>query len=563
MGDMITRRQARRMICLESLVLPSLFGPVLSASGGNTLLQFVAGSLLGSLFGVYLIWVAERQNYFLGEKTGVDRSLIHGVYAVRFMIRGTFILAIFVEMVRTFLLGNVDKLFLLIPVLVVTFLACMRTVSGRAKMVELLFWWMLIPIVGIWVLSIGNWKWHLLWEQVYSFGETKLYLIYLMIGLYLPLEGILFFLPRVKDGNGHARGGILFGLVISWFVFFMAYLTVGNDGLHGELFGVAHMLQFVKLPANLLSRLDILAMPFLLLGLFLIFSGTVFYAAKSLQFVAKNTKNNWIPTTIVLTVIVVWLYVGTPSMDYYISYLAWVDIPLAVILPLICMLGTETKLVLKKLIIILACVVGLTGCNQVDMEDKDYVMMLGIDYEADEDILKKEEFEYHVAMADMQGYTAQVGESLKVKTKSGKNKSLRAFKDSYSRNHATTMDFGHTMLLLLEDDIFDNPATLKGLTDMLKADDLISSTVMVAVMDDETKDVIKLDEKEDAVVSESIVRMLKKDDNGEITLMDLYLAANERLELVVPVLEIDDDEKLPKVEKYIKLNGDNLPLVYE
>ncbi len=558
MQDAITTRQVKRMVCLEGLVLPSLFGPVMAANGSNTMIQFALSVLLGSLFGLYLIWISGKQDYFTGKKVTLDRRLIQGVYAVRFFIRATLLLFVFVEMVRLFLLGNVDKWFLLLPVLLVTLLACLRTFSGRAKMVELLFWWMLVPLLGIWLLSIGNWKGELFFANSLENGKTEVYQVYLMLSLYLPLEGILYFVPHTTE-QGEAKisatKGLFLGVIVSSLVFLMAYLTVGNEGLRGRLFGVAYMLQFVKLPANLLSRLDVLVMPFLLLGLFLILSGMVFYCVKSLQFAFHNTRRNWLPAVVVLTFMVVWLFFGVPSTEVVLSYFAWIDIPLAIILPLICVMGTETMLRLKKLtVIFLCCVLGLTGCRQVDMEDKDYVLMLGVDYEDDDDLLKNEEFEYHVTMADMQGYTAQMGETLKAKTKSGKNKSLKAFRDSYSRNHATTMDFGHVMLLLLEEDIFENPKALENFLNMLQEEELISSTVLVAATEDETEDIAKLDEKEDAVISEALVEVLKKDGNVEITLMDLYLAVAENTALTVPVLDVEEDEKMPKVKRHLQVN---------
>ena len=126
-----------------------------------------------------------------------------------------------------------------------------------------------------------------------------------------------------------------------------------------------------------------------------------------------------------------------------------------------------------------------------------------------------------------------------------------AFRDSYSRNHATEMDFGHVKLLLFQEELLEQWTQVAELLDEWEKEDLLSPTIIVAATKEDAQEYIKLDEDSDMVLSVAIVNMLEKEGNVDVTLQDLYLTKGEGGSLVVPVLEIAEGEEFPQIASYL------------
>ena len=582
----ITDRQSGRMVILESFAAGALFMPVVAARVSHGAVPaMVMGIIVAFVFGAFFIWVSGRQGYFTGVQA-IDGRFLHLLYALRFFLRSVIYLVVFVQMVKQFLLPEGSRLYIAIPVVAVTCYACLRTVVGRARLIELLFWWVLVPVILIWVLSISGWKWELLSSQSFSALGVKpghtVYRVYEMLLCYLPFESILYFMPMTNkvgsqnDGQQETAAenktpkavfrGLIIGLLLNLAVFCMAFFTIGEHGLLADYFSVCSMLKTVEAPGNVIARLDIAAMPFLMIGLFILYSGSVFYGCKAWEKVwvpGRMTKHGWLnPVVVSAVVLIVSLFLNNFNfvVEWYIQYALWVDLPLAVALPLICMIGSGNRKNAKNgkqvqnmllFLMLMICPLGLTACSRVDIEDQDYVLMLGVDGKSEDITAIKTNYTYSVAMADMQGYKAEVGESVKMKTAVEERDSLMAFRDSYSRNHATEMDFGHVKLLLFQEELLEQWTQVAELLDEWEKEDSLSPTIIVAATKEDAEEYIKLDEDSDMVLSVAIVNMLEKEGNVDVTLQDLYLTRGEGGSLVVPVLEIAEGEEFPQIASYL------------
>lgn len=586
----ITDRQAGRMIILESFAASAIFMPVMAARVNlGAVPTMIMGIILAFVFGAFFIWASGKQGCFTGVQA-IDGRLIHLLYALRFFLRSVIYLVVLVQMVKRFLLPDGSRPMIAILLAAVACYACLRTLAGRARLIELLFWWVLIPVMIIWLLSLPGWNWELISSQRFSAigvrPEQTVYYVYQMLLFYLPFESILYFMPLVRTDAGRKGGqqnaaaenqaqktvyrSLLIGVLLNLAVFCMAFFTIGENGLRADYFSVCSMLKTVQAPGGVMARLDIAAMPFLLIGLFILYSGSVFYGCKAWEKVwvpVHIAKHGWIlPVASSALIFILSLFLNDFNgvAEWYIEFAVWIDLPLAVILPLICMLGSESRRSVKGrkqvqnmllFLLLTLCPVLLTACSKKSIEAHDYVMMLGIDDISEEKNMVKTGYTYAAAMADMQGYKAETGESVKMKTAVEKRDSLMAFRDSYSRNHATEMDFGHVKLLLFQEKLLEQPDRLTELLAAWQQEDLLSSTVIVAATREDAREYISLDEDSETVLSEAIVNMLEKEGNVSVTLQDLYLAKGEGGTLVVPVLEIDKEEEFPQVISYVTVEN--------
>ena len=157
----ISARQLQRMIILETGSVGCLF--VTFWSGGNNGLPIVMLSVIGSLFYGGLLMAIGKAGGGFPEMTEQNMSgflwrTVWCIYIVRFVIRGAWILAYMEELIHeTLYPGN--RYMILIPLLLVCGYASVRSLLGRARFVELLFWWVIVPLVllfltGIWKLDL-------------------------------------------------------------------------------------------------------------------------------------------------------------------------------------------------------------------------------------------------------------------------------------------------------------------------------------------------------------------------------------------------------------------------
>ncbi len=600
--EWLTTRQVKRMVFLEAFGTGALFMPVAASQVRHgACMTAVIGLLLAFLLGAYLIWLSGKQGGFSGTQT-LDGRMIHLIYAARFWIRGAVLLFIFEETVRRFLLPGSNVFLTLLPLVLVTGYGVLRTVAGRGRLLELLFWWVLVPVLLIWILSVAGWQRGTIAGQSFAAVGNNLQGTVVaacrILLLFLPLESILYFMPRCmgenkekrKESQSAALSGLVAGLLVDGGIFAMAFLTVGETALREDYFGVINMLQTISTPGNVITRPDILVMPFFILGLFILFSGSVFYGCKAWEFtgilqIKAESRDGRLPVWKMVmcpyvVLVALWLFVSFYGdfervLDWYLDYGIIVDLPLCILLPLIFLWNhredtneqkkernrkNNKKAAFKNMALVFLCGVAglLSGCAKVDIEDRDYVLMLGIDEDkkasdsGPDTVLEQSACTYSVAMADMQGYKAETGESVKMKTAEDTKGSLAAFRDSYSRNHAATMDFGHVTLLLFQEDIAQNGSRFEKLLKDMEEERLVSGTVLVAVARGTASEFIKMDEDSDLVLSQAIANMLEKDGNVAVTLQELYLAENEDQSIVIPVLEIGEED-VPQIVDYVKI----------
>ncbi len=598
--DRVTLRQAKRMVLLETFGTGALFMPVAAAQIKNgSGMTMVIGVLCAFLLGAYLIWVSAKQNCAAGAGGAGERA-VQLIYALRFWFRGVVLLYIFGQMVRRFLLPDSSMFFILLPVILVAGYTMLRTVKGRGRLLEMIFWWILAPIILIWILAVSGWHLGTLEGQRFSavgdVPEQTLLAVCRILLFYLPLESVLYFMPRwnvlpeeelreisrsdseKRRYQSAAMAGLVTGLLMNVAVFAMAFLTVGEKALAENFFGVANMLQTISAPGNVITRLDIIVMPFLILGLFIIFSGSIFYGCMAWEQVISR-RTLLFPAIILISA---WAFASLYTnfdnvLVWYEDYGVWVDLPLAFLLPLLMLWmgrgkqkkkspakqqsdgaakrkeGTKAaakNVLLAGSLIITAAV--FCGCDKVDIEDRDYVLMLGIDQADSETALKRHTHAYAVAMADMQGYKAEAGEAVKIKTAEDTKNSLRAFRDSYSRNHAATMDFGHVELLLFHESLTEDDDVFEDILEAIEEERLLSGTILVAVTREAAADYIRKDEEMDVVLSQAIANMLKKEGNVSVTLQELYLAEDEDRRVMIPVLEFAGED-VPQVVDYAEV----------
>lgn len=426
----ISPRQLQRMILLETGSIGCLF--VTAWTDVRNGLLIVMFSIIGSLlYGGLLMAIGRTDGGFFAI---TERSL-HGflwrliwlIYILRFAIRGGWILSYMEYLIKETLFDG-SRLMIILPLLLICAYAGMRSLEGRARFVELLFWWVILPLVllflaGLWKVDLSSIspKPDVDIRQVLQ-GE------YQLMALFLPLEFLLFRMSAMEGDNRKAWSAGMKGILSAGMWLLLVYVvTAGILGArwgHHSLLGVTEAMELISIRGGGLERIDILMILVWLVGGIITLSAYLFQGQQLLRRMIPH-QNRVVPAAIVMTLLILTVYFWFPDVqiwtDWYLRYACWVDFPLSIILPVIiwCIyrirsrrerakiltnsIEPPVKEFVKPVLLVSLCVglTTLTGCAvQASIEDRTYVESLHI-------ISENEKYQYRCTIFYMDEQSAE------------------------------------------------------------------------------------------------------------------------------------------------------------
>lgn len=416
-------RQLKRMIILETGTIGCLFVTLWSGEENGILMVML--SIIGSLFYGGILMAIGRTDggfYAMTERSlpGFLWRLIWLIYVIRFAIRGAWMLSYLEYLIHETLYSG-SRWMILIPLLFVCIYAGTRNLEGRARLVELLFWWVVIPLVLIFLL--GLWKADLsavlprqeidAWQLIS--GEYKL------MALFLPLEFLLFRMSALdgKDYEVWAHG--MKGVLLSGLWLLLVYVvTVGILGIswsHTDLLGVTDAMEQITVRGGGLERLDIIILLFWLIGGIIALSAYFFQGQQLLRRVCSMRTVNgrfggslWAVVFLALLTFAIYFCFDSPAAwnAWYLKFACYIDFPVSIGIPVLIwciyqirrkremavwnknikMEEEPVKMFQEKrfkgkqficLFVVLSACSLLTGCNKQDsIEDRAYVENLHV-----------------------------------------------------------------------------------------------------------------------------------------------------------------------------------------
>lgn len=340
----ISPRQLQRMIILETGSIGCLF--VTLWSGKDNGILTVMLSIIGSLiYGGILMGIGRTDGGFFAI---TERSL-HGffwrlvwlVYVVRFAIRGAWILSYLEYMIRETLFHG-SRLMIIIPLMLVCAYAGMRSLVGRARFVELLFWWVVIPLIllfliGLWKADLGS----LLPEQEINVKDL-LTGEYRLMALFLPLEFLLFRMSALEGEDRKVWNIGMRGILVSGLWLLLVYIVttgiIGSDWGHDSLLGVTDAMELISIKGGGLERIDILMLLFWLVGGIITLSAYLFQGQQLLNRIVPYSGHGSVSAGIMALLILILYFCFSDAGQWsvwYQQYACVIDLPVSLGLPIL------------------------------------------------------------------------------------------------------------------------------------------------------------------------------------------------------------------------------------
>ena len=401
-NNQISGRQVFRLLTYDFLGMGTLLLPTMLAdtAGRDGIFCILAGILSTFLYLKLLRYLLKgmKTSYpdFLKQKCGkVCGYVLWGGYFLYFILMASYTAYLFSTLMLNGLVENVSFYLVLLLILLLAFYGMAGGIEGRARVYEILFWFLMIPLFLMLFAACREVK-PAYWSPVFvADGKEVLSGSYYVLFCYSMVSIVLFLKEYVADRRkcvGAAEKAVWF----SGGVFAVLYLILiglfGAEALAQMKFPAVTMMSRVQVTGGFLKRTDAFMFSIWFFTLYAMLNSMVFYSGNLAERVIRDCggylegKKRMLPYLILLLLVygvTVLFYRNQQFLDC-VTFLLWkIGTPFVVGVPvLLCLTGERKKHNKKVRVLVLVCFLFgclfLQGCNVAELEDKAFPVLLNI-----------------------------------------------------------------------------------------------------------------------------------------------------------------------------------------
>ena len=479
----ISNHQATRLLILDVFTGACLFLPMalprLAGEGG--FLALILGLLLTLADGALLSWVLGKcESRYVQSLGGWTGKVLRWLYGLRCFAAFVFLMGLFSSVLNETFLYTMPKWLVIAGMMLVLIYGSTKGIEVRARLSEILFYLILIPIILIGLFSIPEGDIF----RLLAFSETSVSGIVEGIlvtwVLMAPVEWMLYIAPENPNEKPFRvfawALGIGGGLAALIYALCVTVMTV--EGMAGERWPTVILMQIVRIPGGFLSRQDGLMLSFWIFAMFISLSGALSHTVE-LWGIREAKVNRWKVWVFALAGAALSWQLGTERRFLNI-YFIWMLISGAVLLwfaPwLMGLTCKRRKKGLRKtgaLLLALCLIGGLIGCeNYVELENRAFVMALGVD------LGEEEAYRFTYTFPDLEALTGN-GSSAKYPPITLEADSLQKSEDKYDSMSGKSLDYGQVKVIVLGSDVVADREKLKSLLEEIRENTEFARTMLV------------------------------------------------------------------------------------
>ena len=401
-NNQISGRQVFRLLTYDFLGMGTLLLPTMLAdtAGRDGIFCILAGILTTFLYLKLLRYLLKgmKTSYpdFLKQKCGkICGYVLWGGYFLYFILMASYTAYLFSTLMLNGLVENVSFYLVLLLILLLAFYGMAGGIEGRARVYEMLFWFLMIPLFLMLFAACREVK-PAYWSPVFvADGKEMLNGSYYVFFCYSMVSIVLFLKEYVSDDKKHISAAEK----AVWFsggVFAALYLILiglfGVEALAQMKFPAVTMMSRVQVTGGFLKRTDAFMFSIWFFTLYAMLNSMVFYSGNLAAKVIRDCggylegKKRMLPYLILLLLVygvTVLFYRNQQFLDC-VTFLLWkIGTPFVVGVPVLLFLTGERKKHKKKVrVLVLVCFLFgclfLQGCNVAELEDKAFPVLLNI-----------------------------------------------------------------------------------------------------------------------------------------------------------------------------------------
>ena len=401
-NNQISGRQVFRLLTYDFLGMGTLLLPTMLADteGRDGIFCILAGILSTFLYLKLLRYLLKgmKTSYpdFLKQKCGkICGYVLWGGYFLYFILMASYTAYLFSTLMLSGLVENISFYLVLLLILLLAFYGMAGGIEGRARVYEMLFWFLMIPLFLMLFAACREVK-PAYWSPVFvADGKEMLNGSYYVFFCYSMVSIVLFLKEYVSDDKKHISAAEK-AVGFSGGVFAVLYLILlglfGVDALAQMKFPAVTMMSRVQVTGGFLKRTDAFMFSIWFFTLYAMLNSMVFYSGNLAEKVIRDCggylegKKRMLPYLILLLLVygvTVLFYRNQQFLDC-VTFLLWkIGTPFVVGVPvLLCLTGERKKHNKKVRVLVLVCFLFgclfLQGCNVAELEDKAFPVLLNI-----------------------------------------------------------------------------------------------------------------------------------------------------------------------------------------
>ena len=549
----ISNHQAIRLLILDVFTGACLFLPMaLSRMAGNGgFLALILGLLLTLVDGVVLSWCLEKcaSQFIQNLGRGWIARILRWLYGLRCFAAFIFLMGMFSSVLNETFLYTMPKWLVIVGMLFVLIYGSTKGIEVRARLSEILFYLILVPIILIGLFSIpeGNIGRLLTFSDVSFAGVFQGVLVTWV--LMAPVEWMLYIAPENPNEKPFKifawALGIGGGLAALIYALCVTVITV--EGMAGERWPTVILMQIVRIPGGFLSRQDGLMLSFWIFAMFISLSGALSHTVE--LWGGGKVKNN--PWKLRICALAgggaAWL-LGTDRrfLNIYFWWMLASGVALLWIVPWFVGVTRRSSLLQKKgkkigtMVLALCLLGGLTGCeNYVELENRAFVMALGVDPG------EEENYRFTYTFPDLEALTGN-GSSAKYPPMTLEADSLQDSEDKYDSMSGKSLDYGQVKVIVLGNEMVSDWKKLKTLLDEIRNKPEFARTMLVCECLTTGEEMLALDKEVAGSIGIYMEEMLE--NNGK----HLGISSVTLNDVIMKMETTDIGGILPKVYIYDK-----------
>ena len=401
-NNQISGRQVFRLLTYDFLGMGTLLLPTMLAdtAGRDGIFCILAGILSTFLYLKLLRYLLKgmKTSYpdFLKQKCGkVCGYVLWGGYFLYFILMASYTAYLFSTLMLNGLVENISFYLVLLLILLLAFYGMAGGIEGRARVYEILFWFLMIPLFLMLFAACREVK-PVYWSPIFmADGKEVLSGSYYVLFCYSMVSIVLFLKEYVADRKkcvGAAEKAVWF----SGGVFAALYLILiglfGVEALAQMKFPAVTMMSRVQVTGGFLKRTDAFMFSIWFFTLYAMLNSMVFYSGNLAEKVIRDCggylegKKRMLPYLILLLLVygvTVLFYRNQQFLDC-VTFLLWkIGTPFVVGVPvLLCLTGEKKNHKKNVRVLVLVCFLFgclfLQGCNVAELEDKAFPVLLNI-----------------------------------------------------------------------------------------------------------------------------------------------------------------------------------------
>ena len=522
----ISIRQTYRLLLFDLVGMGTLLLPTMlaAACGGAGLWSIVIGAFAAYIYLTIIDLAIKKMKTDLLSYLEKYKIII-GFLGINAVMAAGFCAYIFTDLVRNRLVPQENFELILALILIVAAYAVSGGIESRARVYEVLFGVVIIPLFVMLLVAAKDVK-PVYLTDIFNF-ERPFGIIkgsYFVFTSFCTLFYVLMFPAFVAPKNTKKLKSVgSVALLIAFVILLFAYLVLvgsfGSKALACMKYPTVTLMSTVKMESMFLKRTDAFMLGIWFFTLYAFLNINLFYGAKKMESIlGRRSKRLYVAIVTIAVFIVANLFeYGDGMVDKYLKLLYTIGVPLLVLIPVVILFA---------------------GCNSAELEDRCFPMLAAVDMQGN-DVL----FSYVFPKTGTKGDDEL--ENL-YENNGGAGTDFSTAKNKCESNLVKKADANHLKVLLLGEDFYNERKLYEGMLKNMQEQEKFPRNAYVCITDD-VNEITEAGNDLSEDVGTYLEQLLEKKQQQEglvlVTIGDLIDENdNESITYRIPYVTVENEE---------------------